>query len=132
MSEETQEGGLSGLKKTILGVAGTAVTGFGIWATTNINKIFGVEEESEVKTEQVAEQAQPAAQAAPIVLNIDNSATNNASAGGGGTNTIIKETVREVPAAQPAAAPVEEKKETTAERIARLKKEKAERDGASN
>jgi hypothetical protein len=132
MSEETQEGGLSGLKKTILGVAGTAVTGFGIWATTNINKIFGVEEESEVKTEQVAEQAQPAAQAAPIVLNIDNSATNNASAGGGGTNTIIKETVREVPAAQPAPAPVEEKKETTAERIARLKKEKAERDGASN
>jgi hypothetical protein len=133
MSEETQEGGLSGLKKTILGVAGTAVTGFGIWATTNINKIFGVEEESEVKTEQVAEQAQPAAQAAPIVLNIDNSATNNASAGGGGTNTIIKETVREVPAAQPAAAaPVEEKKETTAERIARLKKEKAERDGAQN
>jgi len=133
MSEETQEGGLSGLKKTILGVAGTAVTGFGIWATTNINKIFGVEEESEVKTEQVAEQAQPAAtQAAPIVLNIDNSATNNASAGGG-TNTIIKETVREVPAAQPAAAaPVEEKKETTAERIARLKKEKADKDGASN
>lgn len=131
MSEETQEGGLSGLKKTILGVAGTAVTGFGIWATTNINKIFGVEEESEVKTEQVAEQAQPAAQAAPIVLNIDNSATNNASAGGGGTNTIIKETVREVPATQP-AAPVEEKKETTAERIARLKKEKADKDGASN
>lgn len=131
MSEETQEGGLSGLKKTILGVAGTAVTGFGIWATTNINKIFGVEEESEAKTEQVAEQAQPAAQAAPIVLNIDNSATNNASAGGGGTNTIIKETVREVPAAQPAAA-VEEKKETTAERIARLKKEKADKDGASN
>jgi hypothetical protein len=132
MSEETQDGSLSGLKKTILGVAGTAVTGFGIWATTNINKIFGVEEESEVKTEQVAEQAQPAAaQAAPIVLNIDNSATNNA--GGGGTNTIIKETVREVPVAQPtAAAPVEEKKETTAERIARLKKEKAERDGASN
>ncbi len=132
MSEETQEGGLSGLKKTILGVAGTAVTGFGIWATTNINKIFGIEEESEVKTEQVAEQAQPAAQAAPIVLNIDNSATNNASAGGGGTNTIIKETVREVPAAQPAAAPVEEKKETTAERIARLKKEKADKDGAQN
>ena len=134
MSEETQEGGLSGLKKTILGVAGTAVTGFGIWATTNINKIFGVEEESEVKTEQVAEQAQPAAQAAPIVLNIDNSATNNASAGGGGTNTIIKETVREVAAPAPAAqaAPVEEKKETTAERIARLKKEKADKDGASN
>lgn len=133
MSEETQEGGLSGLKKTVLGVAGTAVTGFGIWATTNINKIFGVEEESEVKTEQVAEQAQAQPAGQPIVLNIDNSSTNNAS-GGGGTNTIIKETVREVAAPAPAAqaAPVEEKKETTAERIARLKKEKAEKDGAAN
>jgi hypothetical protein len=130
MSEETQEGGLSGLKKTILGVAGTAVTGFGIWATTNINKIFGVEEESEVKTEQVAEQGQPAAQAAPIVLNIENNNTQQQNNSGGG-QTIIKETVREV--AAPAPAPVvEEKKETTAERIARLKKEKAERDGASN
>ena len=133
MSEETQEGGLSGLKKTVLGVAGTAVTGFGIWATTNINKIFGVEEESEVKTEQVAEQAQAQPAGQPIVLNIDNSSTNSAS-GGGGTNTIIKETVREVAAPAPAAqaAPVEEKKETTAERIARLKKEKAEKDGAAN
>ena len=133
MSEETQEGGLSGLKKTILGVAGTAVTGFGIWATTNINKIFGVEEESEVKTEQVAEQAQAQPAGQPIVLNIDNSSTNSAS-GGGGTNTIIKETVREVAAPAPAAqaAPVEEKKETTAERIARLKKEKAEKDGGAN
>lgn len=130
MSEETQEGGLGGLKKTILGVAGTAVTGFGIWATTHINKIFGIEEESEVKTEQVAEQAQPAAQAAPIVLNIENNNTQQQNNSGGGT-TIIKETVREV--AVPAPAPVvEEKKETTAERIARLKKEKAERDGASN
>ena len=132
MSEETQETGLNGLKKTILGVAGTAVTGFGIWATTNINKIFGVEEEAATKTEQVAEQAQAgAAQPAPIVLNIENNNTQQQNNSGGG-KTIIKETIREVPAAQPAPAPVEEKKETTAERIARLKKEKAERDGASN
>lgn len=130
MSEETQEGGLGGLKKTILGVAGTAVTGFGIWATTHINKIFGIEEESEAKTEQVVQQVQPAVQAAPIVLNIENNNTQQQNNSGGGT-TIIKETVREV--AAPAPAPVvEEKKETTAERIARLKKEKAERDGASN
>ena len=133
MSEETQEGGLSGLKKTILGLAGTAVTGFGIWATTNINKIFGVEEESGVKTEQVVEQAQPAAQAAPIVLNIENNNSQQQN-NSGGTHTIVKETVREVAAPAPAAqaAPVEEKKETTAERIARLKKDKADRDGASN
>ena len=133
MSEETQEGGLSGLKKTILGLAGTAVTGFGIWATTNINKIFGVEEESGVKTEQVVEQAQPAAQAAPIVLNIENNNSQQQN-NSGGTHTIVKETVREVAAPAPAAqaAPVEEKKETTAERIARLKKDKADKDGASN
>lgn len=131
MSEETQEGGLGGLKKTILGVAGTAVTGFGIWATTNINKIFGVEEESEVKTEQVAEQAQPAAQAAPIVLNIENNNTQQQNNSGGG-HTIIKETVREVPVQAAPAPVVEEKKETTAERIARLKKEKAAKDGTSN
>ena len=122
MSEEQQEGGLSGLKKTILGVAGTAVTGFGIWATTNINKIFGVEEEEGAKTEEVQQVQQQPQQAAPIILNVDNSSTNNAS--GGGT-TVIKETIREVPAAQSAPVPAAEpKKETPAERIARLKAEK--------
>jgi hypothetical protein len=42
------------------------------------------------------------------------------------TNTVIRETVREVPASQPApaAAPAEEKKETPQERMARLKKQK--------
>jgi len=61
MSEEQQEGGLSGLKKTILGIAGTAVTGFGIWASTNINKIFGVETIAErvarLKAEKEAKEA---------------------------------------------------------------------------
>lgn len=125
MSEEQQEGGLSGLKKTILGVAGTAVTGFGIWATTNINKIFGVEEESDVKTEQVQQvQQQPAA--APVVINLENNNTQQQSSGG----THTREIIREVPAQQPAAtpAPVVEKKETPAERIARLKAEKAAKD----
>jgi hypothetical protein len=122
MSEEQQEGGLSGLKKTILGVAGTAVTGFGIWASTNINKIFGVEEESDVKTEQVQQvQQQPAA--APVVINLENNNTQQQSSGGG---AHTREIIREVPAQQPAAAPapVVEKKETPAERIARLKAEK--------
>jgi len=123
MSEEQQEGGMSTLKKTLLGVLTTAVTGAGVYITTNINKFFGVEEEE--KTEQVA----PApAQAAPIVLNIDNSSQNNSSNSGGGT-TVIKETVREVAAPQPAAAPVEEKEETPIERMKRLKAEKAKQDG---
>lgn len=124
MSEEQQEGGMSTLKKTLIGVLTTAVTGAGVYVTTNINKLFGVEEEE--KTEQVAQPAP--AQAAPIVLNIDNSSQNNSSNSGGGTNTIIKETVREVPAQQ--AAPVEEKKEETPiERMKRLKAEKAKQDG---
>jgi len=131
MSEETKEG-MSTLKKTILGVVTTAVTGAGVYLTTNINKIFGVEDETDAKVEQLIEtqQAQQANQPAPIVLNIDNSSQNNSSNSGGGTNTIIKETIREVPAQSPtqaqAATPVEEKKETPAERMARLKKQKEE------
>ena len=66
-------------------------------------------------------QAQQAAPA-PIVLNIENNNTQQQSSGG---TTIIKETVREIPAAQP-AAPVEEKPETPAERMARLKKQREE------
>ena len=121
MSEE-QEGGMSTIKKTIIGVATTAVTAVGAYVTTHIEAIFGGEEE---KVEQVAAPAQAAP--APIVLNIENNNTQQQNNSGGGT-TIIKETVREVPAAQP-AAPVEEPKETNAERMARLKKMRAEQNG---
>ena len=119
MSEE-QEGGMSTIKKTIIGIATTAITGAGVYVTTNINKIFGIEEE-EPKTEQV--EAAPAA--APVVVNLTNNNSQQQNNSGGGT-TIIRETVKEVPSqpvAQPAAV-VEPKKETTAERIARLKAEK--------
>lgn len=129
MSEE-QEGGMSTIKKTIIGVATTAVTAVGAYVTTHIEAIFGGDEEE--KVEQVATPAQAAP--APIVLNIDNSSQNNSTNSGGGTNTIIKETVREVPVAQPAqaAAPVEEPKETNAERMARLKAKRAENAGGGN
>ena len=122
MSEE-QEGGMSTIKKTIIGVATTAVTAVGAYVTTHIEAIFGGGEEE--KVEQVAAPAQAAP--APIVLNIENNNTQQQNNSGGGT-TIIKETVREVPAAQP-AAPVEEPKETNAERMARLKKMRAEQNG---
>jgi hypothetical protein len=85
MSEETQESGMSTIKKTILGLVTTAVTGAGAYVATHINQLFGVEEEE--KTEEVApvqQQAQP-----PIVLNIDNSSKNTNSGGG---QTVIKET----------------------------------------
>lgn len=120
MSEE-QESGMSTIKKTIIGIATTAITGAGVYVTTNINKILGIEEE-EPKTEQV--EAAPAA--APVVVNLTNNNSQQQNNSGGGGTTIIRETVKEVPAqpvAQP-AAPIEAKKETTAERIARLKAEK--------
>jgi hypothetical protein len=125
MSDELKEG-MSTLKKTILGVVTTAVTAAGVYITTNINKIFGIEDETEAKVEQLieAQQTQQAAQPAPIILNIENNNTQQQTNSGGGT-TIIKETVREVPAAQP-AAPVEEKPETPQERMARLKKQREE------
>jgi hypothetical protein len=119
MSEE-QEGGLSTIKKTIIGIATTAVTAAGAYVTTHIEAIFGGGEEE--KVEQVAAPAQAAP--APIVLNIENNNTQQQNNSGGGT-TIIKETVREVPAAAPAPV-VEEKPETPQERMARLKKQRAE------
>ena len=122
--EEVKEG-MSTFKKTLLGVITTAVTGAGAYVTTHINEIFGIEDETEAKVEQLleAQQTQQASTPAPIVLNIEN---NNTQQQSGGT-TIIKETVREVPA-QPVqqAAPVEEKPETPAERMARLKKQREE------
>ena len=85
MSEETQECGMSTIKKTLLGLVTTAVTGAGAYVATHINQLFGIEEEE--TTEQVA--PVPTQAPAPIVLNIDNSSQNTNQ--GGGT-TVIKET----------------------------------------
>jgi hypothetical protein len=123
MSED-QEGGMSGVKKTILGVLGTAVTGVGIWATTQVNTILGIEEEEGAATEQVA----PVEQSNNQSVNVSGPAItiNVPDQQPARTNTVIRETVREVPASQPApaAAPAEEKKETPQERMARLKKQR--------
>ena len=121
MSEE-QEGGWSGMKKTIVGIGGTAVTAVGLWVTTQVNSFLGVEEE-EATTEAAVENnnSQSVNVTGPeIVINVPQQQTAPAQ------TTVIKETVREVPAAQPAAAPVEEKPETPAERMARLKKQREE------
>ena len=85
MSEESQEGGMSTIKKTIIGVVTTMVTAAGAYVTTQFNEIFGIEEE--VKTEEVAPVQQSTQ--APIVVNVDNSSTNTNQ--GGGT-TVVKET----------------------------------------
>ena len=91
MSEEVEnsnDGTWSGLKKTIIGVATTAVMGLGTWGVTQIT---GGDEA-------------PAPAAAPVI-NITNSNQQQQSAGGG--TTIIKEKVVE----KPAAAPKPKKKE---------------------
>jgi hypothetical protein len=93
MSEEVEnanDGTLSGLKKTIIGVVTTAVMGLGTWGITQITG--GDKDET------------PVQQAAPVI-NITNSNQQSQAAGGGKT-VIIKEKTTEV--AKP-AAPVKKK-----------------------
>ena len=90
--EQSNDGTWSGLKKTIVGVATTAVMGLGTWGVTQITG--GGDEPA------------PAPAPAPVI-NITNS--NQQSQAAGGTNTIIKERVIEKPAAQPKPAPVKKK-----------------------
>ena len=54
MSEETQESGMSSIKKTIIGIGGAAATAIGGYVATHIEAIFGGGEE-EPKTEQAAQ-----------------------------------------------------------------------------
>ena len=82
--EQNNDGTWSGLKKTIIGVATTAVMGLGTWGVTLIT---GGEKE-----------AAPIQQAAPVI-NITNSNQQSQSAGGGKTVIIKeKETIKEKPA----------------------------------
>jgi polyphosphate kinase len=94
MSEEENEGGMSTIKKTLLGLVTTVVTGAGAYVATHIDQLFGVEEEE--KTEEVVQSPQQTQ--APIVLNIDNSSQNTNS--GGGTTVIKEKTIVEKPVKQ--------------------------------
>jgi hypothetical protein len=106
MSEETNnEGGLSGLKKTIIGTLGTVVTAGGVWLTTHLGGGEATDKE-ETKTEQAA----PAA-AAPVVINLQNNNTNQQKQSGG-THTVVKERVIEKAAPAPAPAAKQEPKES--------------------
>jgi len=84
--EQSNDGTWSGLKKTIIGVATTAVMGLGTWGVT---KITG------------GDDAAPAPAAAPVI-NINNTQTQQQSAGG---KTVI---IKEKEVAKP-AAPVKKK-----------------------
>ena len=86
--EQSNDGTWSGLKKTIIGVATTAVMGLGTWGVTQITG---------------GDEPAPVQQAAPVI-NITNSNQQSQSAGGGKTVIIKeKETVKEK------AAPVKKK-----------------------
>jgi hypothetical protein len=90
MSEEVEnsnDGTMSGLKKTIIGVITTAVMGLGTWGITQITG--GDKDET------------PVQQAAPVI-NITNSNQQQQSAGGGTTKIIEREKVVEKPAPAPA------------------------------
>jgi hypothetical protein len=97
MSEEVEnsnDGTLSGLKKTVIGVITTAVMGLGTWGVTQITGGGG-------------DEPAPVQQAAPVI-NITNSNQQQQSAGGGTTKIIEREKVVEKPAAEP-AKPVKKK-----------------------
>ena len=123
MQEEIKEG-MSNLKKGIIGFAGTAVAGLGTFLMTQFNNALGIEEESDAPTEIVAPVENNNSQSVnvtgpEIIINIPE---QKAPAP---TKTIIRETVKEVPAAP--VEVVEEKPETPMERMARLKKEREEK-----
>jgi hypothetical protein len=81
-AEDNNDGTLSGLKKTIIGVLTTAVMGLGTWGVTQLTG--GGDEPA------------PVQQAAPVI-NITNSNEQKQSAGGGTTKIIEREKVVEKP-----------------------------------
>ena len=119
---------MSNLKKGILATAGTMVAAVGTFVTTQFNSLLGIEEESETPTEIVApvennntQQQNVNVTGPEIIINVP------AQQAPAPTRTIIKETVKEVPATPDEV--VEEKPETPMERMARLKRERAEGKG---
>ena len=128
MQEEIKEG-MSNLKKGIIGFAGTAVAGVGTFLMTQFNEALDIEEEDGgaatevvVESNQQQNNTQSVNVTGPeIVINIPEQKAAPAQ------TTIIRETVKEVPAAP--VQVVEEKPETPAERMARLKKQREEQNG---
>lgn len=103
MSEETNDGTWSGLKKTIIGTLSTVVAGGGTWLGVTL---FGGGHE-EPKEETKTEQAAPAA--APVIVNVQQNQDNKQKVENGGP-TVIRERVVEKPTqpAQPQPKPQEE------------------------
>jgi alpha-L-fucosidase len=102
MSEETNDGTWSGLKKTIIGTLSTVVAGGGTWLGVTLFGGGHEESKEETKTEQVQ-------QAAPVVVNVQQTQDNKQKVENGGP-TVIRERVVEKPTqpAQPQPKPQEE------------------------
>lgn len=104
MSEETNDGTWSGLKKTIIGTLSTVIAGGGTWLGVTL---FGGGHE-EPKEEHKTEQAAPTT-AAPVIVNVQQNQENKQKVENGG-GTVIRERVIEKPSTQP-AAPVQKPQE---------------------
>jgi len=101
MSEEKEEGGMSAVKKAIIGAITTAVTAGGAWFATHL----GGGEEPKAETPQAVTAPAP-------VINITNSNENQQKQQASGGNTIIiKEKAAPAAASTPAAAPAKPKEE---------------------
>ena len=128
MSEEAENNGgfFSNLKNQIITGVGVVLTTIGGIFIDEVKGFLGLaEEESGAATEVVVESNQQQSQSnnQQVIINIPEQKAAP-------TQTIVRETVREVPAAQPAPVQVvEEKPETNAERMARLKKMREEKGG---
>ena len=109
---ETNDGSISGLKKTIIGTLTTAIGGAGIWLSTFLGGGAKTESKDKDAKDGKAKTEQAAPAAAPVVINLSNNNTNQQKQSGG-TNTIIKEKTiveKAAPAEKPAKA--EKKSET--------------------
>jgi flagellar basal body-associated protein FliL len=96
MSEETNDGTWSGLKKTIIGTLTTIIAGGGVWISTLLFGGGGEEPNGETKTEN-------AAPAAPVIVNVQQNQENKQRVENSGGTRVIERVV-EKPVAQPAAS----------------------------
>jgi len=107
MEEEKKEG-MSQIKKTIIGIATTIITGAGAYVTTHIDQLFGVVEETAVQTEQVEAAPAQVEQKSEQNVNVAGPTINLTVPQQQTQTTRVIERVIEKPAATPAPAPKKE------------------------
>ena len=106
MSEETHESGMSTMKKTIIGIATTAVTAIGGYVATHIETIFGSEQE-ETKTEVIA----PVPAAAPVIINLENNNSNQQKQSAAPTQVIKERVIEKAAPSAPTPKKIEDEED---------------------